>query len=186
MKENKKIGVNKTIIISVALIATILIAGLLYFLVINPAKRKGSDVLSITYTGKTVHQYDEVNIKDFKVNEKGKSYPLDKYNAHVTNPIYMDERVSFNIDGEIYYADVDFIEAVEPIVWTYKGKTSIPKDITEESIDLSELKGKITYTDDTTKEVSPKSVVIENKGAEIILNLSDGLVTYVWDAAIEE
>lgn len=184
-KNNKK-GLNKTTIGITALMLALIVAGLVYFLVINPPKRSGDDVLSIIYTGKTVHQYDEVDIKDFKVEEKGKTYSLDKYNAYVTNPIYMGDTVSFNIDGRVYSTKVDFVGITEPIVWTYKGKTSVPKNITEDTLELSELKGKITYTDDTVREINPKSVVIESSSTEIILNLSDGLVTYSWDAAIEE
>lgn len=185
-KGTKKIKISKKTLGISLLLLGIIAFGVMYLLVLNPIKRSGKDVLSISYTGKTVYQYDEVNLKDFKVEEKGKTYSLDKYKAHVTNPVYMGNVVSFNIDDTIYSTKVDYVGTTEPIIWTYDGKTSVPKDLTEDTIDISKIKGKITYTDNTVREISPKSVVLETTETEIILNLSDGLVTYRWDAAIEE
>lgn len=181
---------KKRRLLYVSLIVVILVVITLSLLLVIDGIDKTTEVF---FTGDTIYQYEALDPSDFKVVEEGKiktsTYTLDDSKGHdynIVSPVCMGDTVSVIIDDVTYTVKVDYVESIEPISWTYEGSTSIPSDLTEDTVDVSKIEGIITYTDGTTKEVYPQSVVLEKSKTETILYLLDGLITYKWDAVVSE
>lgn len=156
--------------------------------------RKSEAEITITYTGDKAYKYESVNLEDFSVTEVGKhktkKYTLESgkknHDIGITSPVYESDSVNVIIDGTSYIVDVDYVDVTGPVVWTHEGNTSVPKDLSEENLDKEKVKGILTYSDGTTTEIAPTSVVLEKSTNETVLYISDGVVTYMWDAAVSE
>lgn len=142
----------------------------------------------ITCSKGVAYQYDIIDKGDFKYHKCLRSYSLDKLPSSMTcvisSPTYNSSTLIVTIDGEDQKVSLDFVKATS-LEWSYKGNDYIPDGTTVDSLKPEDFSCKITYEDDTSKEITPTTISAKQLSSGAEVTLSDGVNTFVWNATLK-
>lgn len=142
----------------------------------------------ITYSKGVAYQYDIVDKGDFKYHKGLRLYSLDKLPSDMTcvisSPTYNSSTLIVTLNGEEQEVSLDFVKATS-LEWSYKGNDYIPDGTTVDSLKPEDFSCKITYENDTTKEITPTTISAKQLSSGADITLSDGVNTFVWTATVE-
>ena len=151
-------------------------------------KKEGKDTISISNKCKLVYQYDSINVDDILVNVNGYSYREDELRekGHVISvpvSVYLDNSISIDINGELYTCNVNCVK-VKSLVWYYNNEDFLPYRISNDTLDISLLKGIATYEDGTVKELYATTASIKETELGVNVVVQCGSVTFVWNTYV--